>query len=60
MNRIETEEEYREALREVSQYFINEPILGSPDSVRFDILVDRITEYEVRMHPEILEDYKID
>jgi HTH-type transcriptional regulator / antitoxin HigA len=43
---IRTETDYEAALKEVEQYFENEPELGSPESDRFDVLAALIDAYE--------------
>jgi HTH-type transcriptional regulator / antitoxin HigA len=43
---IHDEAEYDAALREVQQYFDNEPARGSPEGDRFEILLALIAAYE--------------
>src|SRR4051812_37674477 len=54
---IHNEAEYDAALREVEQYFDNEPARGSPEGDRFEILLALISAYEQkRWRIEPLED----
>lgn len=48
---IATANEHKAALREISPYFENEPALGSPESVRFEVLAQRIEDYEAVHFP---------
>lgn len=48
---LQNDEDYREALREVSPYFDNEPELGSFTGNRFDMLCMLIEEYEKKHYP---------
>lgn len=48
---IRTEAEYNEALRDVGQYFDNEPASGTPEADRFEILVMLIEAYEEKHYP---------
>lgn len=43
---IHNEDDYQEALKTVSQFFDNEPELGTPESDEFDILLTLIESYE--------------
>ena len=43
---IRTQEDYKAVLREVSAYFDNEPIPGTPDGDRFEILLTLVEVYE--------------
>jgi HTH-type transcriptional regulator / antitoxin HigA len=43
---IKNEEDYDWALAEISQYFENEPQLGTPEADRFDVLAALIGAYE--------------
>jgi HTH-type transcriptional regulator/antitoxin HigA len=43
---IHNEADYEWAMREVQQYFDNEPVPGSPDGDRFEILLQLIKAYE--------------
>ena len=53
---IRTEEDYKQALREVSAYFDNEPQTGSPDGDRFEILLTLVAAYESKHYPVDLPD----
>lgn len=48
---IRNEADYQWALKEVSRYFDNEPVFGTPDADRFDVLTDLIEAYESRHWP---------
>jgi HTH-type transcriptional regulator/antitoxin HigA len=43
---INTEADYDWALKEIEQYFDNEPALGSPEAARFEVLSTLIEAYE--------------
>ena len=43
---LQTEEDYRAALREIEQYFREEPGSGTPEAARFDQLAEQIRLYE--------------
>ena len=43
---IRTDADYQAALREVAPYFETEPETGSPDGVRFDVMLTLIEAYE--------------
>ncbi len=47
---IRTEEDYKVALREVSAYFDNEPVPGSANGDRFEILLTLVEAYESKHH----------
>lgn len=52
MNRpIRTEAEYEAALAEVEQFFRAEPMKGTPEADRFDLLTLLIEVYEEQHHP---------
>ncbi len=53
---IHNEDDYKSALREVSAYFDNEPILGTPDGDRFEILLTLVEAYETKCYPIDLPD----
>lgn len=53
---IRTEEDYKAALRAVSAYFDNEPIPGSPDGDRFEILLTLVEAHEAKHHSIDLPD----
>lgn len=45
---IRTEADYRWALGEIEAYFDNEPVRGTPEADRFEVLADLIEAYESR------------
>ncbi len=53
---IHTEDDYKDALREVSAYFDNEPSPGTPDGDRFEILLTLVEAYEAKRYPIDLPD----
>lgn len=53
---IRTEEDYKAALRDVSNYFDAEPLPGTPDGDRFEILLTLVEAYEARHFPIDLPD----
>ncbi|MBU0500543.1 MAG: transcriptional regulator [Gammaproteobacteria bacterium] len=53
---IRTESDYKAALRSVSAYFDDEPVPGSPDGDRFEILLALVEAYEAKHHPIDLPD----
>jgi HTH-type transcriptional regulator/antitoxin HigA len=53
---IKTEEDYEGALREVSAYFDNEPVPGSADGDRFEVLITLVEAYEAKHYPIGLPD----
>ena len=53
---IRTQEDYKAVLREVSAYFDNEPIPGTPDGDRFEILLTLVEVYEAKHFPVDLPD----
>jgi HTH-type transcriptional regulator/antitoxin HigA len=53
---IRTEEDYKAALREVSTYFDNEPVPGTPDGDRFEILLTLVAAHEAKHYPIELPD----
>jgi HTH-type transcriptional regulator/antitoxin HigA len=53
---IRTEEDYKQALREISAYFDDEPQPGSPDGDRFEILLTLVAAYESKHYPIELPD----
>ena len=53
---IKTEADYDWALAEVARYFENQPVPGSEEGQRFDVLADLIEAYETRVHPVSLPD----
>jgi HTH-type transcriptional regulator/antitoxin HigA len=48
---IRTEEDYDWAIAEVGAYFEEEPVPGTPDGDRFQVLLDLIAAYEDRHYP---------
>jgi HTH-type transcriptional regulator / antitoxin HigA len=48
---IRTEHDYQAALRELSAYFDNEPVPGSEDGDRFEILTTLVEAYEAKQFP---------
>lgn len=48
---IKTQADYKWALREIEQYFDDEPVVGSTAGNRFDVLATLIEAYENRHHP---------
>jgi hypothetical protein len=48
---LHTEEEYEKALREIEQYFRQEPEPNSPEARRFTELTERIGFYEDKHRP---------
>ena len=53
---IRTQEDYKAVLREGSAYFDNEPIPGTPDGDRFEILLTLVEVYEAKHFPVDLPD----
>lgn len=43
---LRTEADYAWALREIEQYFDNEPAPGTPEAARFDALTAAMNEYD--------------
>ena len=48
---IRTEADYEWALAEIAPYFASEPMPGSPEADRFDVLADLVEAYESRIWP---------
>lgn len=48
---IQTEADYKAALREVSALMESDPALGTPDGDRLDVLTTFIQAYEVKHYP---------
>ncbi|WP_296281716.1 hypothetical protein [Pseudoxanthomonas sp.] len=48
---IRTENDYQAALRELSAYFENEPVPGTEDGGRFEILATLVKAYEAKHFP---------
>jgi HTH-type transcriptional regulator/antitoxin HigA len=53
---IHTEDDYKAALHEVSAYFENEPMPGTPDGNRFEVLLTLVEAYEIKHYPIDLPD----
>ena len=53
---IKTEEDYKTALREVSAFFDNEPVPGSAEGNRFEVLITLVEAYEAKHYPIALSD----
>ncbi|MDQ6435931.1 transcriptional regulator [Mesorhizobium sp. LHD-90] len=48
---IRTAADYDSAIAEVTKYFENEPVVGTPDADRFVLLLDLIEAYEDEHFP---------
>jgi len=53
---INTEEDYKAVMREVSAYFENEPVPGTEEGDRFEILLTLVEAYEAKHFPIDLPD----
>ncbi len=53
---IKTEEDYKAALRQVSAYFDNEPVPGTAEADRFEVLITLVEAYEAKYFPIDLPD----
>ena len=53
---IRTQDDYQAALREVSAYFDNEPVPGTEEGDRFEILMTLVEAFEARHFPVDLPD----
>lgn len=53
---IRTEDDYKAALRELSAHFDHEPMPGTPDGDRFEILLTLVAAYEAKIYPVGLPD----
>lgn len=53
---IFTQEDYRTASREISEFFDHEPEPGSPDGDRFEVLLALVEAYETQHFPIELPD----
>ena len=53
---IKTEKDYKDALREVSALFDNEPVPGSVEGDRFEVLITLVEAYEAKHYPIDLPD----
>jgi HTH-type transcriptional regulator/antitoxin HigA len=45
---LRTEADYDAALKAIEVYFENEPVLGSPEAARFDLLALLIADHEAK------------
>ena len=48
---IRNEKDYDWALLEIEQYFVHEPVKGTPAAERFDVLASLIEAYEAKRWP---------
>ncbi|TPI36148.1 XRE family transcriptional regulator [Mesorhizobium sp. B3-1-6] len=48
---IKTEADYDWAIAEITRYFDKEPVPGTPDADRFDVLAELIEAYETKHYP---------
>jgi HTH-type transcriptional regulator/antitoxin HigA len=53
---INTEDDYKAVMREVSAYFDNEPVPGTEEGNRFEILLTLVESYEAKHFPIDLPD----
>ncbi len=53
---IKTEDDYKAALRDVSAFFDNEPVAGSAEGDRFEVLLTLVEAYEAKHYPIDLPD----
>ncbi len=53
---IKTEDDYKAALRDVSAFFDNEPVPGSAEGDRFEVLLTLVEAYEAKHCPIDLPD----
>ena len=53
---IKTEDDYKAALRGVSAFFDNEPVPGSAEGDRFEVLLTLVEAYEAKHYPIDLPD----
>jgi HTH-type transcriptional regulator/antitoxin HigA len=53
---IKTDDDYKAALREVSAFFDNEPVPGSAEGDRFEVLITLVEAYETKHYPIDLPD----
>lgn len=53
---INTEDDYNAVMCEVSAYFDNEPVLGTPEGDRFEVLLTLVEAYEAKHYPIDLPD----
>ena len=48
---IDSDEDYKSALSEISSYFDNEPVPGTPDGDRFEKLLTLVEAFEAKNYP---------
>lgn len=53
---IKTEEDFKAALREISAFFDNEPVPGSAEGDRFEVLITLVEAYEAKHYTIELPD----
>jgi HTH-type transcriptional regulator/antitoxin HigA len=53
---IKTEADYKAALSQISAFFDNEPVPGSVDGDRFEVLITLVEAYEAKHYPIDLPD----
>jgi HTH-type transcriptional regulator/antitoxin HigA len=53
---IRTEDDYKAALRDISAFFDNEPVPGSAEGDRFEVLITLVEAYEAKHYPIDLPD----
>lgn len=53
---IKTDKDYKAALREISAFFDNEPVPGSVEGDRFEVLITLVEAYEAKHYPIDLPD----
>jgi len=53
---IRTNEDYQTALREISAFFDNEPVPGTPEGDRFEVLLTLVSVFEAKQFPIDLPD----
>jgi len=53
---IRTEPDYEAALDEIASLMGNDPILGTPDGDRLDVLATLVQAYEAQHHPVLPPD----
>lgn len=53
---IKTAEDYKAVLREISAFFDNEPVPGSAEGDRFEVLLTLVEAYETKHYPIGLPD----
>ncbi|TIU83530.1 MAG: transcriptional regulator [Mesorhizobium sp.] len=48
---INSDAEYDRAVAEIARYFDHEPVAGTPEANRFDVLASLIEAYETKHYP---------